>query len=102
MKPTGILIHPLDQVITLTEGAKAGEAVCYTMDGSIHSQRAKEDIPQYHKMAIQEVKKGQMVRKYGEEIGRTTEDILPGAWVHVHNLQSACMMQDKGCREEKR
>lgn len=101
MKITGILINPSDQVATLTQEAKAGDTVYYKMNGNICSQEAREDIPQYHKIAIQEIKKGQKVHKYGEEIGMATEDILQGAWVHVHNLQSACMIQQNGSQEEQ-
>lgn len=41
-----------------------------------------------HKIAVQPIRRGERVRKYGQVIGFATEDIEPGDWVHVHNLAS--------------
>ena len=46
----------------------------------------KEEIPQGHKMAIQNIAMGQSVVKYGFPIGHATADIKAGDWVHTHNL----------------
>jgi Altronate dehydratase len=48
----------------------------------------KGDIPFGHKIAIQDIKKGELIIKYGEEIGIATDDIAKGEYVHVHNLDS--------------
>jgi altronate dehydratase small subunit len=48
----------------------------------------KGDIPFGHKIAIQDIKKGELIIKYGEEIGIATDDIAKGKYVHVHNLDS--------------
>lgn len=47
-----------------------------------------EDIPAGHKFACRAIKAGDAVIKYGESIGRATEDIPAGAHVHSHNLKS--------------
>jgi altronate dehydratase small subunit len=47
-----------------------------------------EDIPFGHKFAIKEIKKGEQIIKYGEEIGIATQDIKIGEYVHIHNLES--------------
>lgn len=49
----------------------------------------KENIPQGHKFALCEMKKGEAVIKYGARIGFAVEDIPMGAWVHVHNLRTS-------------
>lgn len=49
---------------------------------------AKEKIPYGHKIALQEMNKGDIVYKYGEPVARCTEDIEKGSWVHVHNVES--------------
>jgi altronate hydrolase len=49
---------------------------------------AIEPIPAGHKMALQVIPKGQNVLKYGMPIGRASEDIPRGAWVHTHNLKT--------------
>lgn len=47
-----------------------------------------EQIPAGHKVALEPIKEGEFVIKYGEIIGRATQDIQPGQWVHTHNLRS--------------
>ena len=48
----------------------------------------KGDIPAGHKFALKEIAKGEYVIKYGEIIGRATQDIACGEWVHTHNVKS--------------
>ncbi|HQQ16415.1 MAG TPA: SAF domain-containing protein [Deltaproteobacteria bacterium] len=36
---------------------------------------------------MKDIRAGEPVIKYGEEIGRAREDIPRGGWVHVHNLE---------------
>lgn len=47
-----------------------------------------EQIPAGHKYALCDIPKGEYVIKYGEIIGRATQDIKPGEWVHTHNVKS--------------
>ena len=47
---------------------------------------AQEVIPQGHKVAIADIKTGDVVVKYGQVIGRATQDIAIGNHVHSHNL----------------
>ena len=47
-----------------------------------------EKIPTGHKFALCDIKAGEYVIKYGEVVGRATEDIKKGEWVHSHNLHS--------------
>ncbi len=50
--------------------------------------QGREGIPAGHKFAREDIKKGDYVIKYGQIIGRATEDIPKGAWVHTHNVRS--------------
>ena len=45
-------------------------------------------IPAGHKYALQDISCGEYVIKYGEIIGRATQDIAKGDWVHTHNVKS--------------
>jgi len=45
-------------------------------------------IPAGHKVALCDIKKGDFIIKYGQVIGRATENIKKGEWVHSHNLKS--------------
>ncbi len=47
-----------------------------------------ENIPAGHKFALREIAAGDYVIKYGEIIGRATQDIRAGEWVHTHNVKS--------------
>ena len=47
-----------------------------------------EKIPAGHKIALCPIAAGEYVIKYGEAIGRATQNIAKGAWVHTHNLTS--------------
>ena len=47
-----------------------------------------EQIPAGHKYALRDIAKDTYVIKYGEIIGRATQDIQAGEWVHTHNVKS--------------
>ena len=72
-----------DNVAVVTADAKAGDAVDLA-DGT--EVRAAEAIPRGGKVALTAIPAGEMVIRYGEEIGLATEDIAAGRHVHTHNL----------------
>ena len=45
-----------------------------------------EDIEFAHKACIKDLKKGDPVYKYGEEIGYMLADAPKGTWIHNHNM----------------
>lgn len=47
-----------------------------------------KDIDVGHKVAKQELKKGDKVIRYGVPIGSATKDIAIGEHVHIHNMKS--------------
>ena len=47
-----------------------------------------QNIDLGHKIALVDIKKGDLVKKYGQAIGIATEDIKIGEWIHTHNLTS--------------
>ena len=47
-----------------------------------------DKIPAGHKYALKEIAQGDYVIKYGEIIGRATQNIVQGEWVHTHNVKS--------------
>lgn len=46
----------------------------------------RQDVPVSHKIAIRDINAGDEVIRYGEPIGKATENIRCGNWVHTHNL----------------
>jgi (2R)-sulfolactate sulfo-lyase subunit alpha len=50
--------------------------------------KALDAVPLGHKIALQNIKKGDTVLKYGHDVGRTVADIAKGRHVHVHNMKT--------------
>lgn len=46
----------------------------------------QQPVPLGHKVAARLIKKGEPVLKYNTVIGYATEDLLPGTWMHSHNI----------------
>lgn len=82
--PQAIHISPIDNVVVALHPIAKGETV--TLDGL--SVTAVEDIPQGHKMAVQPIKEGENVIKYGFPIGHATAAAVPGTWMHTHNVKT--------------
>jgi altronate dehydratase small subunit len=47
----------------------------------------REAIPAGHKIALRPIAAGELIRKYGQTIGRATVAIAPGEHVHVQNVE---------------
>ncbi len=47
---------------------------------------ARTRIPRGHKMAVVPIAQDEPVRKYGQIIGFASQPIVPGDWVHEHNV----------------
>ncbi len=76
-----IRISPQDNVAVLIADAAAGEM----LEGETV---LKESIARGHKVAINDIAKGENIIKYGYPIGHATADIKCGEWVHSHNLRT--------------
>jgi altronate hydrolase len=83
MAVLGIRVHPRDNVAVVAADVQAGDLVRLA-DGT--EVLAVEAIPRGSKLALGPVACGEVVIRYGEEIGRATEDIAAGEYVHTHNL----------------
>jgi altronate dehydratase small subunit len=83
-------INHEDNVATVMHDVASNETVTVkSRDGGETRVLSLEAIPFGHKIALQEIKSGEPVIKYGERIGFATDLIRPGNYVHVHNLESA-------------
>jgi altronate hydrolase len=47
----------------------------------------REAIAPGHKVALRPIATGAAIIKYGETIGKATSEIVPGDWVHTHNVK---------------
>lgn len=84
-----LLMNEDDQVATLISSVKVGEEIeIYHHDKFIRNIKSCEPIPFGHKISIFDMMGNQLIKKYGEPIGRLSKSIKCGAYVHVHNLVS--------------
>lgn len=87
-----LLVHDKKDTVGVVaiEGLKAGsDMLCVvTADNSSFNMKTKMDVPVGHKIALVDIKKGDTVIKYGEDIGKAVADIAKGEHVHVHNLKT--------------
>ncbi len=87
-----LLVHDKKDTVgvVVVEGLKAGtDMLCVvTEDNSSFNLTAQMDVPIGHKVALKDIKAGETVWKYGQDIGKAVADIGKGEHVHVHNLKT--------------
>lgn len=74
-------IHAHDTVAVALQPLEAGSRV---LDITL-----RQPVPQGHKFALRLHGPGDLVLKYGQPIGRATQEIAPGDHVHTQNLATA-------------
>ncbi len=86
------LVHnPSDTVgVVVVEDVKSGQALNgWLMDtDKTIKLKALDQVPLGHKIALQDIKKGETIVKYGHDIGRAVANIAKGRHVHVHNVKT--------------
>jgi len=82
-----LIMHLSDNVATAVEEIQPGEELIIPLGKESLSVQAIELIPFGFKIALQEIPRGEIIRKYGEMIGRASTPIAKGAMVHIHNLE---------------
>ena len=81
-----IKINSADNVaVALADELQQGEVV--TIEGE--DIELLENVARGHKFALRDMVAGEEVIKYGYPIGRTTEAVKRGAWIHSHNLKTS-------------
>ncbi|HVL70865.1 MAG TPA: altronate dehydratase family protein [Beijerinckiaceae bacterium] len=78
MTPRTLRLHPQDNiVVALDQVAQGATAAGIT---------ARERILKGHKMAVEPIREGEPIRKFGQIIGFAKTHVAPGEWVHEHNV----------------
>jgi (2R)-sulfolactate sulfo-lyase subunit alpha len=86
-----VVHEPGDVVgVVVVEGVKAGtDLTGWVMDGdSTVTIKAESDIPIGHKIALQDMKAGDTIIKYGVDIGKVVAPIKKGEHTHVQNVKT--------------
>lgn len=85
------LVHDTrDNVGVAVVDIEAGQTVdgAALDNGRLLHVTACEAIPLGHKIALTDLKVGDTIIKYGEDIGKVVANIRAGEHVHVHNLKT--------------
>lgn len=92
MSQPQLLVHDgKDTVgVVVVEGLTSGtNMLCVvTHDNSDFKLKALQDIPIGHKVALKDIKSGDTIWKYGQDIGKAVADIKKGHHVHTHNVKT--------------
>lgn len=98
-KSSAVKINSKDNVAVALTDLSAGETVC--IDGK--ELVLVQAIGRGHKLALTDMKQGESVIKYGFPIGRATQDIPCGSFIHSHNLKTGLdTASDRYVYEQKR
>src|SRR5262249_68800 len=92
MSAPQLLVHDKKDTVgvVVVEGLTAGtDMLCVvTADDSSFHLKSRMDVPIGHKVALTDIKSGDTVWKYGQDIGKAVANIAKGDHVHVHNLKT--------------
>jgi len=78
-------VHPDDNVLVALTDLKAGEEI--TFQGRVI--RLKENIQAKHKFSTHFLAPGDPLTMYGVLVGKATQAIKEGAWIHTFNVKHA-------------
>jgi (2R)-sulfolactate sulfo-lyase subunit alpha len=76
--------------VVVVEDVKPGQMLTgWVMEGDGTIQvKALDAVPLGHKVALKDIKKGDTIIKYGNDIGKAVGDIGKGHHAHVHNVKT--------------
>jgi (2R)-sulfolactate sulfo-lyase subunit alpha len=87
-----LLVHEKKDTVgvVVVEGLKKGtDMLCVvTADNSSFKLKSRMDVPIGHKVALTDIKKGDTIWKYGQDIGVAKTKIGKGEHVHVQNVKT--------------
>lgn len=84
MKPSALQLDPRDNTAVSLRSLPAGERI--EIGGG--SLRIGAAVPPAHKFALQPIRAGDPIVKFGLPIGTATTAIGTGEWLHVHNVRT--------------
>lgn len=87
-----LLVHDKKDTVgvVVVEGLKAStDMFCVvTADNSSFKLASRADTPIGHKIALTDIKNGDTIIKYGQDVGKAVADIKKGDHVHTHNMKT--------------
>jgi altronate hydrolase len=96
LSQVAVQLRPEDNVAVAARSLPAGTS--FQQNGA--TVTLAQRIGLGHKIALGLIPKGEAIRKYGQIIGFASEEIPPGALVHVHNVAADAFERDYAfCRD---
>lgn len=83
-----LMINKEDSVAVAISDLKPGDKASFKVEDEIREVAIVQEIPIYHKFSVVDLRKNDLVLKYGQVIGKTICDIKIGQHVHTHNIVS--------------
>jgi altronate hydrolase len=80
-----ILLNSNDNVSILTKKGKLGDTA-YVEQNIKLKMKLRDEIQQWHKIAVRDIEKNKEIIKYGQIIGYSSKKIIAGEHVHNHNI----------------
>jgi (2R)-sulfolactate sulfo-lyase subunit alpha len=92
MSQTDLIIHDEKDnvaVVVIETTKKGQDCSAWIMENDKTVQiNSINEIPLGHKIALQDLKEGDTILKYGHDIGKVVKPIKKGDHVHVHNVKT--------------
>jgi len=88
MKRDAIVIRVEDNVATAIRNLEAGHEAAVGIGEEVTRLKLRQSIDYGHKMALNDIARGEKILKYAAVIGQATQAIKAGEHVHVHNVES--------------
>ncbi len=92
MAGTDIIIHDKKDnvgVVVIEKITLNQDCNCWIMENDDSTKiQSKNEIPLGHKIAMEDLKEGDTIIKYGHDIGKVVKAIKKGEHVHVHNVKT--------------
>ena len=92
MSQTDLIIHDEKDnvaVVVIETTKKGQDCSAWIMENDKTVQiNSINEIPLGHKIALQDLKEGDTILKYGHDIGKVVKSIKKGEHVHVHNVKT--------------
>ena len=96
-------VAPAPRTVRLSDADNVVVAVDPIAQGHVvHGVEVRARVPRGHKMATTKIEKGAPILKFGQIIGFASSDILPGDWVHEHNVEMHAFDRDYRFAEDAR
>ena len=88
IKKKAIKLHIEDNVATSINNLQCEDIVEISdATNNISTVIVKDNIPFGHKFSLKNILKNESIIKYGEIIGKATQNIKIGQHVHIHNVE---------------